>query len=172
MFQHMSGSFYLEWTIKCVLILETDRNIECPINFELIKLKDEYCRCKQCKFNFSKEALMNVFKTKFICPICRADWTDKTIYYNSIYFPTVRFSSKFDVDFPHESEDAEGEDSPSDNTEDEDFEGMPELVEVFDRLYNENNRVAHDDDEYSGLDFEKFLNDTEGEKFKSVRKTI
>ena len=70
------------WKHECVLILETDRNMECPIQLELIQLNDEYGRCKQCKYNFSKEALMNVFKTKSTCPMCRAKWLDKTLYTN------------------------------------------------------------------------------------------
>jgi hypothetical protein len=71
-----------KWTIKYVIILETDRNMECPINLELIKLNDQYCRCTQCKHNFSKEALIESFKTNHTCPMCRAEWSDKTLYVN------------------------------------------------------------------------------------------
>jgi hypothetical protein len=71
-----------KWTIKYVIILETDRNMECPINLELIKLNDEYCKCNECKYNFSKEALMEAFNTNYTCPMCRAEWTDKTKYIN------------------------------------------------------------------------------------------
>ncbi len=68
-----------KWTIKYVIILETDRNIECPINLELIKLNDQYCKCSQCKYNFSKDALVEAFKTNNTCPMCRFEWTRQNI---------------------------------------------------------------------------------------------
>jgi hypothetical protein len=71
-----------KWTIKFVIILETDRNMECPINLEPINLNDQYCRCSQCKHNFSKEALVEAFKTNHTCPMCRSEWNDKTVYVN------------------------------------------------------------------------------------------
>jgi hypothetical protein len=71
-----------KWIIKYVIILETDRNMDCPINLDAIKLNDQYCRCTQCKYNFSKEALIESFKTNYTCPMCRAEWSDKTLYVN------------------------------------------------------------------------------------------
>ena len=70
------------WPIKYIIILETDHNIECPIILEQINLNDQYCRCDKCKYNFSKEALIDSFKTKISCPMCRGEWTDKTLYIN------------------------------------------------------------------------------------------
>jgi hypothetical protein len=71
-----------EWPIELMLLLETDRNIECPISLEIIKLDDQYCRCVQCKYNFSKNALISAFKNKRSCPMCRSDWKDKIVYIN------------------------------------------------------------------------------------------
>ena len=72
-----------KWPIKYVIILETDRNTECPINLEQIETNDQYCRCNRCKYNFSKEALIESFNTKISCPMCREQWTDKTLYINN-----------------------------------------------------------------------------------------
>ena len=68
--------------------LITQRNTECPISLEVIKKGDEYCICEQCLYNFSKEELKKHFKTQnqnnhnITCPMCRAKWSDETIYIN------------------------------------------------------------------------------------------
>ena len=72
-----------KWPIKYIIILETDRNTECPINLEQIRTNDQYCKCNRCKYNFSKEALIESFNTKISCPMCREQWTDKTLYINN-----------------------------------------------------------------------------------------
>lgn len=69
-----------KWQIVCISI--GNRNIECPISFETIKLNDSYCTCSQCKYNFLKESIEIALKNKPNCPTCRAEWIDKTIYVN------------------------------------------------------------------------------------------
>ena len=70
----------------------TQKNTECPISLEVIKKGKQYCTCKQCSYNFSKEEIKTHFKTQnknnhdITCPMCRAKWSDKTIYINKANF--------------------------------------------------------------------------------------
>lgn len=80
--------FDMDWPTINKLI--TQRNTECPISLEVIKKGDEYCICTQCLYNFSKEELKTHFKTQnqinhdITCPMCRAKWSDETIYINNL----------------------------------------------------------------------------------------
>jgi hypothetical protein len=69
-----------KWQILHVPIY--NKNTECPISFEPIKTNDTYCKCSECKYNFSKESIQIALNTKPNCPMCRAEWTDKTAYVN------------------------------------------------------------------------------------------
>lgn len=72
------------WITVYRIIKETDRNTECPISLEIINPNSQYCICAECKYNFSKNEIKTAFEThnQYKCPMCRADWTDKTVYIN------------------------------------------------------------------------------------------
>lgn len=71
-----------------------DKNNECPISYELIKTNNTYCKCSQCKYNFSKESIQIALNSNPCCPICRAEWTDKTAYINRSAINSTRQREK------------------------------------------------------------------------------
>ena len=71
----------IEWNDAYRLILDTDRNKECPVTMEPINYGDIYCKCAECKYNFSEVVIANIEKTKN-CPMCRTEWSDFTHYKN------------------------------------------------------------------------------------------
>ena len=73
-----------KWTDEYRLILDTDRNRDCPVTMEPINNGETYCICSQCKYNFSEIAITTIEKNKFNfdCPMCRTKWSDFTYYKN------------------------------------------------------------------------------------------
>ena len=67
-----------------LLILDTDRNKDCPVTMDLINPGDKYCICSGCKYNFSEFAINIIAKNRFnfSCPMCRTGWNDFTYYKN------------------------------------------------------------------------------------------
>lgn len=64
--------------------IDNTRNTECPITYEAIKLGDAYMSCGDCKYNFSKKAIMKHLNDKRTCPMCHCDWQDDCKYVNII----------------------------------------------------------------------------------------
>jgi len=62
--------------------IESTKNTECPITFQSIEYEKAYLTCGQCKYNFSKKAIMKHLESNQICPMCRADWQDYCCYIN------------------------------------------------------------------------------------------
>ncbi len=73
-----------EWVNEYRLILDADRNKDCPVTMEPINHGETYCICSECKYNFSEFAIDTIAKNKFNfdCPICRTVWSDFTYYKN------------------------------------------------------------------------------------------
>ena len=72
-----------KWIIVYRIIDNMDQNNECPISLEIIKTGDLYCKCIQCKYNFCKEQLKISLNKNNICPLCRTQWINETIYINT-----------------------------------------------------------------------------------------
>ncbi len=59
-----------------------DKNIECPISYEVIKYGNKYYKCKCCKYNFDDNSIQ-LINNKDTCPMCKTNmWYDNKIYIN------------------------------------------------------------------------------------------
>jgi hypothetical protein len=65
-----------EETISKIL----ERNEECPISLELIKIGDKYMMCDKCKYNFNCSYIKYHLSEHLFCPMCRGPWTSRTEY--------------------------------------------------------------------------------------------
>ena len=55
----------------------------CPISCDEIKEGDQYCECSTCHNCFQADSMKKVLYTaKQLCPLCRKDWANWTIYTN------------------------------------------------------------------------------------------
>lgn len=66
-------------------LIEIGKNDECPITYESINYGDSYLCCKECKYNFSEQAILkhlNGNSIKKECPMCRSEWKDYCRYIN------------------------------------------------------------------------------------------
>ena len=70
------------WPKVNKVLPQNARNRECPISYELINKNNSYCSCTTCSYNFLYKTLEKALLNNFECPMCRADWTDKTVYIN------------------------------------------------------------------------------------------
>lgn len=63
-----------------------ERNSECPISYEQIKINDTYLSCGICKYNFSENSIVkHLNERERNCPMCRSNWTNYCQYVNKIY---------------------------------------------------------------------------------------
>ena len=88
----------MNWQFKPRIIIDSDRNKECPISLECIDTNEMYCQCNQCKYNIKHTAIKHLFKTKPVikCPICRNVWDQKTVYANGT---TVDETIKSEIEY-------------------------------------------------------------------------
>ena len=61
---------------------DIDKNIECPISYEIINHSDKYVQCSTCNYNISLDSFKQILEKKYECPMCRSTWTNEIIYIN------------------------------------------------------------------------------------------
>jgi hypothetical protein len=82
-----------QFTEQYRFIDNDDKNLECPVSYELIEIDDKYYKCSQCKYNINYNS---VSKNLNNCPMCRfQNWNDNVIYINNRPFTTEKPPSKF-----------------------------------------------------------------------------
>jgi hypothetical protein len=82
--QNNTQSNNTEWP-EIIRIIDTSRNLTCPISFEEFTTGCRYCFCNTCNNNFMASPLRIYFNNRHSnnCPICRTPWTNNNIYINS-----------------------------------------------------------------------------------------
>ncbi len=69
---------------KYKFITDDDKNIECPISYQIIPYGSKYYQCICCKYNFSYKSIKHI-GLKNNCSVCKKkSWHNKTIYYNKL----------------------------------------------------------------------------------------
>ena len=63
-------------------LTKNDKNIECPITYDIIRNGKEYHSCDCCNYNFSKKVMSEYIMKKNKCPMCVQNWTNTQVYIN------------------------------------------------------------------------------------------
>ncbi len=64
--------------------LDTDKNTECPTSHEEIGSGAQYYLCGECRYQFmGSEQMRDYIQRTAKCPMCRADWSDWSVYTNT-----------------------------------------------------------------------------------------
>ena len=57
------------------MILDKDKNQECPLTLSKIDKGEKYCICPICRYNFSTDAILQIKdRINLKCPLCRCPW--------------------------------------------------------------------------------------------------
>ena len=80
-----SGNYYNDLPIlqMAYRVIPNDRNT-CGITLEEIKADESYMSCGSCHNNFKEDSIKNWLRSHQTCPSCRANWSDFTIYINTV----------------------------------------------------------------------------------------